>query len=228
MKTKFIKEIKILAMAVVTGSILALAVSTQLYAESVQTEISQNVIRLHVMPNSNSDYDQALKKHVRDGVLDRFGSLMNPYDLEESREFLKENLDEIEIFAGRLVHHEGYDYPVLAFMDRVFFPTRDYGNISFPAGYYEAVRIIIGTGRGNNWWCVMFPPLCYVDVTAPNQDNSTLLSNRLSPETYALMNHVEGGTSVTVRFKIVEWWQELMHSNNGTEPPITVLMHDER
>ena len=209
-------------MAVVTGSILALAVSTQLYAESVQNEISENVIRLHIMPNSNSYQDQALKKHVRDGVLEQFGSLLSPYNLDESRAFLEENLDEIEMFAGRLLHHEGYDYPVLAVMDRIFFPTRDYGNISFPAGYYDAVRIIIGAGLGNNWWCVMFPPLCYVDITAPEQESNTLLSNRLSAETYALMNHVEGGTGVTVRFKIVEWWQEFMHGSNNEEP-ITVL-----
>jgi len=209
------KEIKILLSALVIGSIFAMALSTQIYAENVQNEISQNVIRLHVVPNSNSYEDQALKKHVRDGVLERFGGLLNPYDLEESRTFLKENLDEIKMFAGRLIHHEGHDYPVTATMERIFFPTRDYGNISFPDGEYEAIRIIIGSGTGSNWWCVMFPPLCYVDASNPDGDSNTLLSNRLSPETYALMNHSQGSTNVQVRFKIVEWWQERNAADEG-------------
>ena len=212
------REINIMLVSVIFGTVFAVLISTQIYAENVQNEIADNVIRFHVVANSDSYTCLALKEHVRDGVLNRFGGLVCPTaDIEESREILTENLVEIAEFAGRLIHHEGYDYPVLAVMDQVFFPTKTYGDISFPAGVYEAVRIVIGTGSGNNWWCVMFPPLCYVDVATPAPDDYTLLRQLLSDETYALMNHSQGDVSITIRFKIVEWWQERMQQE---QPPI--------
>ena len=79
--------------------------------------------------------------------------------------------------------------------------------MSFPAGEYEALRIIIGNGYGGNWWCVMFPPLCYVETPGEN----SALSNLLSNEAYALVSHYHGNNAVTVRFRVVEWWQERMH-----------------
>jgi len=204
------REINVMITSVILGTVFAVVISTQIYADNVQSEIADNVIRFHVVSNSDDPNCIALKEHVRDGVLDRFGGIVCPTaDIEESREILTENLTEIAKFASRLIHHEGYDYPVLAVMDEIFFPTKTYGDVSFPAGVYEAVRIVIGMGGGNNWWCVMFPPLCYVDAASPESDEAdeSLLEARLSPSTYALMND-----GVSVRFRVVEWWQERINS----------------
>jgi len=210
-----VRELKIWLAASIIGVILALAIAThtQAYSQNIQNEISQNVIRFHVLANSNAAEDQALKNMVRDGILNQFGSKLDPTsNIEDTRFFLQNNMTEIEAYAVQLIKNEGFNYSVQGVIDQTFFPTRKYGNMAFPAGEYEALRIIIGEGQGDNWWCVMFPPLCYVDGTTanPTSDDYTLLRNLLSDETYALMNHAQGGTSVTVRFKIVEWWQEHM------------------
>ena len=214
-KKTLAREIKIWLAASAFGLTLALTIAThtQAYSQNIQNEISQNVIRFHVLANSNTEYDQYLKKAVRDGILDSFGSKLDPTgSITDTRFFLQEHIDEIESYAAQLVKNHGFEYSIKSVVDRTFFPTRKYSGISFPAGEYEALRIIIGEGRGDNWWCVMFPPLCYVDGTTANpiSDDYTLLQALLSDETYALMNHTQGSTGVTVRFKIVEWWQERM------------------
>jgi len=224
------RETKIGVAASAIGLFLALAIAsyTQVYAENIQSEISQNVIRFHVLANSNSAQDQALKNIVRDGILDRFGSHLNPSyntlaDIDDTRTFLLENLDDIQAYAMQLIQNEGFAYSVQGVLDWSFFPTRLYGDMTFPAGEYEALRIIIGEGRGGNWWCVMFPPLCYVDVATPNtvadrsvfaSESYVLLQHLLSDEAYAIINHSQGDTSVTVRFKVVEWWQERMNQDS--------------
>lgn len=214
-KDRVAKEARILLSASALGLFFALMIVaySQAYAETVQNEIASNVIRFHVLANSDNYNDQALKNTVRDGILDKFGDKICPSDsIEESREFLLANLGEIEAYAAKLLQKNGYNYSVKAVIDRIFFPTRTYNTMSFPAGEYEALRIIIGEGRGSNWWCVMFPPLCYVE--SPEQ--SHILSNLLSEDAYALVSHTQGGTGVTVRFRVVEWWQERMHQNQDS------------
>ena len=213
MESTVTKEMKIWLAASAIGIVLALTISmhTQAFSENVQNEISENVIRFHVMAHSNSANDQALKDTVRDGVLEQFKQRINSgRSIEESRDYLIRHLDEIGEYAAAIVREQGYDYPVQAVIGRVFFPTRTYNGIAFPAGEYEALRIIIGEGRGDNWWCVMFPPLCYVDATQhnPEADDIITLQHLLTDDTYALMNHSQHDMTVTVRFKIVEWWQE--------------------
>jgi len=217
------KELKIWLFAIASGLITASIITgcTQAYADSIQNEIASNVIRFHVLAHSNTALDQEIKDIVRDGILDRFGSKLDPTtnSIEDTRTFLLENLDGIQEYAAVIVKEHGLGYPVETKMGRVFFPTRTYGSMSFPAGEYEALRIIIGEGSGGNWWCVMFPPLCYVDAPANGPDTEpdysggdySLLSTLLSREAYALMNHSQRDTGVTVRFKVVEWWQERMY-----------------
>jgi len=213
MESTITKEMKIWLAASAIGLIAALTITmhTQAFSESVQNEIAENVIRFHVLAHSNSANDQALKDVVRDGVLEEFKQRINSgSSIEESRDYLTQHLDEIREYAATLVEKQGYDYSVQAVIGRAFFPTRVYGDIAFPAGDYEALRIIIGEGRGDNWWCVMFPPLCYVDATQHNPDDDDIitLQHLLTDDTYALMNHSQHDMTVTVRFKIVEWWQE--------------------
>jgi len=218
MKSRIFKELKILLSASILGFFFAMMAVfySQVYAVAVQNEIAENVIRFHVLANSDAAGDQALKNNVRDGILNRFGQeLDTTLGIEETRAFLWAHLDEIEEYAAGLVQENGYDLPVRAVVDRAFFPTRDYGSMSFPAGEYEALRIIIGEGEGGNWWCVMFPPLCYMEEAAP-------LQGVVSDGTFALLHHSEGSAGVTVRFRVVEWWQERMNRDEA-EMPVFVL-----
>jgi len=225
------KEIKIWLAASVIGIFLALMITmyTQTYAKNIQNEISQNVIRFHVMANSDGTQDQILKNLVRDGILDRFGNKLDPtVGIEDTRTFLLEHIEDIRGYAAYILQNEGFDYPVKALLGNAFFPTRMYGDMAFPAGEYEALRLIIGEGRGSNWWCVMFPPLCYIEAATPSSeeiifDDYTLLRHLLSDETYAIMNHSQRDASVTLRFRIVEWWQERMHEEG--QPPTLYIQN---
>ena len=235
MKKIIAREMRIMLVAALIGFVAASFVTyTRAYAENTQNEIAQNVIRLHVMANSNSTTDQELKYIVQEGIRDRFGEELNnsAINIDESRQILLANIDEIYDFASRLIRKNGFDYPVEVILGRTFFPTVNYqtdnSKISFPAGEYEALRIIIGEGLGDNWWCVMFPPLCYVDIATDSESNSaesrnteinntTTLANLLSEDTYALMNHTQMSTNVTIRFKIVEWWQERMNGESSED-----------
>ena len=213
-KKIIVREMKICFAALALGFtfVLIFAVYTQAYAENVQNEIANNVIRFHVLANSDSAQDQALKNVVRDGMLDHFKYKLDPTaSVEDTRIFLLDHLEEMQDFASLLVKNNGFNYSVQGLVDQTFFPTRTYGHMAFPAGEYGAFRIVIGNGKGSNWWCVMFPPLCYMDAALPAEDNHTLLRNLLSDETYALINHSQENASVRVRFKIVEWWQNRIH-----------------
>ena len=226
MKKKFKREIKIWFAALSIGLFITFIITlyTQTYAKNIQNEISQNVIRFHVLANSDTAHDQFIKNKVRDGVLEHFGyKLDSSASIEDKRLFLIEHMKDIEEYATKILQNEGFDYLIKGFIDHTFFPTRKYGDMAFPAGEYEALRIIIGEGRGSNWWCVMFPPLCYIEAATPSSkeksyasDDYTLLRYLLSNETYVLMNHSQRDASVTIRFKIVEWWQERMHENRQT------------
>lgn len=130
--------------------------------ESVQNEI----IRFHVIANSDSDKDQELKLKVRDEVIKFLSPLLDKSSsIEESREILKENDEEVKKIAKKVIKENGYKYSVESQLSRENFPEKIYGNIILPQGEYEAYRILIGKSSGQNWWCVMFPPLCFVDVT---------------------------------------------------------------
>lgn len=130
--------------------------------DSVQDEI----IRFHVIANSDSDKDQQLKLKVRDEVIKFLSPLLDQSSsIEESRKILKENDEEVKKIAKKVIEENGYKYSVESELSRENFPEKIYGNIVLPQGEYEAYRILIGKSSGQNWWCVMFPPLCFVDVT---------------------------------------------------------------
>lgn len=134
--------------------------------EALVQEISEKLIRFHVLANSDSEEDQALKMKVKDEVISFIApKLENSSSIEESREILKENNDEIIEIATKCIKDNGYNYSVSTTLGKENFPTKVYGNITLPQGEYEAFRVLIGDADGANWWCVMFPPLCFVDVT---------------------------------------------------------------
>lgn len=129
-------------------------------------DISSKLIRFHVIANSDNEKDQALKLKVRDHVLEYIQPLLkDSASIQESREILKREDAEILQIATQVIADNGYNYSVESTLDKEYFPIKTYGNITLPQGEYEAYRIIIGTGEGQNWWCVMFPPICFVDIT---------------------------------------------------------------
>lgn len=127
------------------------------------TSLSRDVLRLHVIANSDNPGDQQLKLEVKDQVVNLMRqTLTDVSDAEEARRIAVREIPVIKKNAEAIIARQGYDYPVNVEVGQYAFPTKSYGNLVFPAGDYQAVRVIIGEGQGKNWWCVLFPPLCMV------------------------------------------------------------------
>ena len=208
-------ERKILALSLISGILITVvaALYTKNYSEKIISGISSQVIRFHVLANSDSPNDQALKLMVKDRVLEEYSPMLNASSsIGETRRLIEANLTGIEELAQEIIKAQGYDYRVKASLGPSNFPTKQYGDITLPAGGYEALRVEIGEGKGQNWWCVMFPPLCYVDIAKSEIDPATKesLQNILTDEEYMLMdnNIRQNDDMVKIKFKIVEWWQE--------------------
>lgn len=133
------------------------------YYYANNTSLNDSVLRLHVIANSDSIDDQALKIAVKNEVVTLMkGEFAEQQDVEQARELAIENIPRIKKLAETVIASQGYDYPVQVKVGEYMFPTKSYGNMVFPSGEYQALRIIIGNGEGKNWWCVLFPPLCMV------------------------------------------------------------------
>lgn len=164
--------------------------------------IREKVLRLHVVANSDSKEDQTLKLAVRDKVLEKGADVFAGADSKEQvLEDARSALEVLEQAAQQEVYDRGYNYPVKAEICNMYFTTRDYGDITLPAGRYDAVRITIGSGQGQNWWCVMFPPLCVPSSCEKRQLDDVL--------TGAERKVVKGGTKYKLKFKLVEVFQSV-------------------
>lgn len=129
-------------------------------------DISDKLIRFHVVANSDSEEDQSVKLRIRDEILQKYGPILSESgSREESLQLIRENLEEIEITADKILKEEGINYSARAVLGESTFPIKQYGSITLPAGEYTALKVVLGEGGGRNWWCVMFPPLCFIDVT---------------------------------------------------------------
>lgn len=127
-------------------------------------EVKDSLIRFHVIANSDTEEDQNLKLKIKNKVIDYLYPYLNSSEsLEESREIIKNKMNDVKKLAEEEIRDDGYGYGVSVQLSRENFPDKSYGNITLPQGNYEAFRVIIGSGQGKNWWCVMFPPLCFVD-----------------------------------------------------------------
>ena len=180
------------------------------YTKAVCTDIANNVFRLHVIANSDSEEDQNLKYIVRDSILSYVnGILENINNKEDVVLTINNHIDEIKNIAQQAVYNEGFTYDVEIEVGNFKFPTKTYGNISFPPGLYDALRVKIGNASGKNWWCVMFPPLCFVDVSSGivPEDSKELMESNLSSEDYALVSSSKNITKI--KFKVVEVLQNL-------------------
>ena len=180
------------------------------YVNAVSSNIQDSVFRLHVIANSDSPEDQNLKYIVRDKVLEYINSISgNQSSKEDVIKLANENIDEIQKIAENTIQENGYNYSVKLNIGNFAFPTKTYGDISFPAGYYDALKIEIGEAKGQNWWCVMFPPLCFVDVTSGvvPEESKEIIKENLSDEEYELVS--ENNNEISFKFKIVEMFQNI-------------------
>lgn len=131
----------------------------------MQEELAREVFRFHVLANSDSEKDQALKMKVKEEIITYMRQELPESDsVNTTKKWARDNLDEIAALAQQIVEEEGYDYPVTAEVTTCDFPDKTYGDITFPAGKYEALRIEIGQAKGQNWWCVLYPNLCFIDA----------------------------------------------------------------
>ncbi|MDR0903624.1 MAG: stage II sporulation protein R [Ruminococcus sp.] len=164
MKTK---SFILIEAAAVIGIILTILITVITSFADDYKSITDNVLRLHILANSDSDSDQELKLKVRDEILKETSSIFEASaDINAAKAAAAAALPEIERIAKETVIANGYDYPVYAELTKMQFDTRVYGDITMPAGEYDAIRITIGEAEGKNWWCVMFPPLCIPAVIA--------------------------------------------------------------
>lgn len=176
------------------------------YAKSVSNNITDSVFRLHVIANSDSQEDQALKYKVRDSLIDYMNSLVpNCSNKEEAINIVNSHIEDFKNIAMKTIKEEGFNYSVNINIGNFEFPTKHYGDITLPAGLYDALRVEIGEAKGQNWWCVMFPPLCFVDVTSgvvPENSKKELESN-LSKEEFALISENKS-QDIQFKFKLLE------------------------
>lgn len=165
-KWVFLTSIIIIALASFANYIFSIEGSSVAY--------KNKLIRLHVLANSDSPEDQELKLKVRDKIIanmnDKLGSSKS---IDETRQIVKDNIEEIKETALEEIKLNGKEYQITVSLDNQDFPTKSYGGFTLPAGEYEALRVVIGEGKGQNWWCVMFPPLCFIDVTNGLTDGKT-------------------------------------------------------
>lgn len=211
------KEYKYIAAAIVCGLIITTGITFagQKYSKDVTGEIANQLIRFHVVANSDTVEDQQMKEHVKDVVLAYMSPLLKTSEtMDQTRHIIKSEMPHLEILAHNVIKKWGKDYSVDVLLDQANFPTKDYGDIKLPAGEYEACRIIIGEGKGQNWWCVMFPPLCYVDVThgiVPSEHKAHL-KQTLPKEEYELITKSIGTSKedipVKFKFKVVEMFNK--------------------
>ena len=169
-----------------------------------ERDIYDTVVRLHVLANSDTEEDQALKLRVRDAVLAASAPMVQDCTTQaEAVEALTAHLNDLEAAALSVVQSEGYDYPVTVFLGEEDYPTRVYESCAFPAGTYVSLRVLIGEGEGQNWWCCLFPPLCLSAATAKEDNEDAFLQVGLTKDQYGIITETED-TKYRVRFKILE------------------------
>lgn len=170
--------------------------------QAVCAEIPNDVFRFHILANSDSEEDQALKLKVRDKVLEKTKILFDTANSKsDAEEFVKANLETIEKIAQNEVYKNGYNYPVKAEVVNMHFDTRYYESYTLPSGMYDALRITIGNAKGHNWWCVMYPSICISTV----DEGKDRAKDALSDDEYSVVTD----DKVEYKFFIVELFQKI-------------------
>ena len=217
MKERIIKTRLVILILSFIGiiSIMSISISDEVNKIDKNVEsYKQKLIRFHVIANSDSDEDQELKLKVRDQIISYLQpKLENSKSIKESEEIITREYDNLYNISKETISENGYDYEVKVGIEYSNFPTKQYSNVVLPAGEYKALKVVIGNGHGKIWWCVMFPPLCFVDDQNGVIDKSTddKLQAVLSKDEYNLITtkNKEEGSTVKLKFKIVEVVKEI-------------------
>ena len=175
--------------------------------EAMAARIAPEILRFHVLANSDSDEDQQLKLRVRTLRLESiYEKLGENASLDDTKEYVLANKDSLEQEAEDYMKAEGYDYPAHMEVTECYFPSKTYGDMVFPCGTYDAVRVEIGKGKGHNWWCVLYPPLCFVDSTyAVVPDSSReILRESLDAADYQALLKKQPEVHIRIRSKFLE------------------------
>ena len=193
--------LRTLEKSVVLAFVLSLALSTLNFQGKCEN-ISEKVLRLHILAKSDSDADQTLKLQVRDKILETAAGLVDgASDRQEAEKIVASRVPTLQKAAQEEVFAQGYDYSVRAELTEMYFTTRNYGEITLPAGKYHALRVTIGEGAGKNWWCVVYPPMCLA-AAEKKESLDTVLTEEES-------EIVKGKPKFEIRFKVVEWWEAI-------------------
>ena len=186
-------------------------ISALSYVNAVSADIEKSVFRLHVIANSDSKEDQELKYKVRDAVLEYMNNIAKDCtSKEEVINLAYTYQNEFKKIAEEVIQKNCYNYDVSVKIGNFEFPTKYYGDISLPAGFYDALRIEIGEASGQNWWCVMFPPLCFVDVTSGvvPDESKEIMKDSLNDEEYSLISDNES-SDIKFKFSLIEFFQNI-------------------
>ena len=200
---------KIIKIKYIKASFILLFLLTLYVFIAVSSNIEDSVFRLHVLANSDSKEDQNLKYKVRDALIEYMNTISkNVTSKEEVISIAKEHEEDFYKIAKDVISQNGFSYDVNIRIGNFPFPTKQYGDISLPSGNYDAMRVEIGDSLGQNWWCVMFPPLCFVDVTSgivPDESKEIIKEN-LSTEEYNLISDTENN-EIKFKFRLIEFFQ---------------------
>ncbi len=185
---------------------VCIAISLMATFEKTEQSLSRNIIRLHIRANSDSAEDQALKLKVRDRILkESSGLLKGAKSKDEVYNIIGNNLDYLVQCAENEVYKNGYTYPVEVTLGKSVFPTKAYDDIYLPGGTYEALIVNIGNGAGYNWWCVIFPPMCFAEGTVDG-NGEKMLKDSIDKNAYDMIK----GEKPKIKFKTYELWQKIM------------------
>lgn len=202
------KRDKIFLISLLIGFVLYCAFSISYFASS-SGEIRESVVRLHVLANSNSENDQQIKLIVRDALLEKNSELLSgKVTPQNANEYFEKSKTELEKRANEVLKENGFDYGAKIVLCEEYYTTRQYESLTFPAGEYTSVKVVLGKGEGENWWCVMFPPLC-----VPAANGGVEVNENQTLEAYLTKDGqkiVSAKGKYKAEFKIIEWYEKLV------------------
>lgn len=208
---KHISPVLILVISIIIGlTYTSVTAKPNKDMQTIQNGISKKIVRFHVIANSDSSEDQALKLKVKEAVVNYTETcLKDSESAEQSESILLSESKNITALARNVIVENGYDYKVTVELTDTYFPTKSYGNYTFPPGTYRAFQIKIGEAKGQNWWCVLYPPLCFIDISHGVVDDGaeTKLKETLTTEEF---NAVSDGEEVVYRFKYLKFLNRLL------------------
>ena len=185
------------------------------YSDAVHGDLENNLIRLHIIADSDDADAQSVKLKVRDAVINEVGERLKSADIDEGREKITGSLDEIERIADETLSENGCTYTSRAEYGKFYFPRKEYDGITLPEGEYYGVRVVLGSGGGKNWWCVMYPPMCFTENSGGklSEESDKLLKSELNADSYDIITGT--GKDVEVRFGVVELVQKVKRFITG-------------